>query len=584
MRETVEGELAAETTSTRRPRTGWCLLVIVLFGCAAYLPAINWGLPALNSWSQDTIAGPNRTFVVEGWPQDWRGRYPPLHYLLNAGVYRAIETVWRWRGELSIDPATGLKVLAEPQLPKLGFLILASNLLTFLMAIGTGAAVFCTALRLTSDRLSALLAALVLLSGADFACFARLGNVDVPSIFWMAWSAYFYVRLTDSRRLWDAVMLALFAAAAVCTKDGVAGVYPGMAVVLLAIEALRCRRESQERAAEAGGVGGARPVWWVRTLCQPRWFIGLGVFVMVTLYFNGALHNWDRFAARMHYWLDATADTLHAQQPRYANPLHLALVALRYAGGAVGWPMLAAMLAACAVASFRHRRLAVLTLLPAATYYFMVIECGLEFVYSRFLFPMLALAAIPTGWAAAAFLRSLRVPAFVKGLAAVVVGLPTAGYLASVSFEMMTDSRYLAESWLRDRVPAGSPIGVFCKPQYLPRLIEMGYDVYSLEMTAESIAAHPCAALVLSSYDFRGYAGANRDTFETLVHGEGGYDVAAQLGGLRYLGTGNSWLSLAGWGAEPPGKISPEIIVLTHTRERDVEGISDGAALKGRLP
>lgn len=551
----------------RRPRTGWCLLLIALFACAAYLPAINWGLPALNSWSQDTIAGPNRAFVVEGWPADWRGRYPPLHYLLNAGLYRAIETVWRWRGELSIDAATGLKVLAEPQLPKLGFLILASNLLTFLMAIGTGAAVFCTALRLTSDTSAALLAALVLLSGADFAYFARLGNVDVPSILWMTWSAYFYVRLAESRRNWDAVLLALFAAAAVCTKDGVAGVYPGMAVVLLGIEAVRCRsgcRGSAERAAEAGG---AMPVWWVRALGQPRWFIGLGVFAVVTLYFNGALHNWDRFAARMHYWLDASADTLHARQPRYSNSLQLALVALRYAGGAVGWPMLATMLAGCAFALVRNRRLALMTLIPAATYYLIVIECGLEFVYSRFLFPMLALAATATGWSAACFLRSARVATFVKCLVAAVVVLPTAGYLASVSLEMMTDSRYAAEAWLRDRVPAGSPIGVFCKPQYLPRLIEMGYDLRELEMTPESIAAHPCAALVLSSYDFQGYAGANRAMLETLLLSERDYTVAAHLGGLQYLGTGRSWWSLAGWGAEPPGKISPEIVILTPARQ-----------------
>ncbi len=555
--------MAAASAPTRRPRTGLCLLVIVLFACAAYLPAINWGLPALNSWSQDTIAGPNRTFVVEGWPDDWRGRYPPLHYLLNAGLYRAIETVWRWRGELSIDPATGLKVLAEPQLPKLGFLILASNLLTFVMAIGAGVAVFLTTRRLTGDTLSALLAALVLLSGADFAYFARLGNVDVPSIFWMAWSAYFYVRLAESRRNRDAVLLALFAAAAVCTKDGVAGVYPGMAVVLLVIEAMSCPRDAQQGAA---GEAVSPPAGWVKTLSQPRWFIGLGVFVIVTLYFNGALHNWDRFAARMQYWLDASADTLHARQPRYSNPLQLALVTLRYAGGAVGWPMLAAMLAGCAFAAFRHRRLAVMTLVPAIAYYLIVIEFGLEFVYSRFLFPMLALAATATGWAAAGFLRSVRVATVLKWLIAAGVALPTAGYLTSLSREMMTDSRYAAEAWLHDRVPAGSPIGVFCKPQYLPRLLEMGYDVYELEMTPESIAAHPCAALVLSSYDFEGYEGASRDTFETLLRGESGYAVAERLGGLQYLGSGRSWLSLAGWGAEPPGKISPEISILTPSR------------------
>ncbi|MCG3129680.1 MAG: hypothetical protein FLDDKLPJ_00414 [Phycisphaerae bacterium] len=549
-----EPRLSAQQTASGVV-SGWSwfrdLAVLVAFACLAYLPGIGWGVPAFNSWSQDTIAGPNRTFVVEGWPQDWRGRYPPLHYLLNAGLYRTIEAVWTWRGLMTIDPATGAKVLAPPEADRIGLLILASRGLTFLMAVGAGWALRCAALRTTGDRVLALIAALTFCAGVDFAYFARLGNVDVPSMFWFAWSVVAYLRATERPSAGRCAVLGLLAAAAVCTKDGVAGAYPGMALMLL-IETARTARN----AAPDGGAGWGSLI--ASTLMRPAWFAGLASFVLPWLFINGAFHNWERFVARLDYWFDASADTLHARQTRYDNPVTLALVSLRYAGGAVGWPLLATMLTATVAALRRGPRRTAILLAPACTYYLLTIQAALGFSYSRFLFPMLALAAIASAGEIAAALRHPRRGKALTAVVALLVVIPTAALLTALNLEMRGDSRYAAETWLTQRVPGSARIGVFGKPQYLPRVVELGLRVHEIEMNPASIAVSDCDVLILSSFETQGYEEPQRAVLGALTEGRLGYREVARFEGLGYL-TDRSWWRVAAWGTEPTGKISPTI-------------------------
>ncbi|GIK16813.1 MAG: hypothetical protein BroJett003_17770 [Planctomycetota bacterium] len=534
------------------------LAVLTAFACLVYLPGIGWGLPAFNSWSQDTIAGPNRTFVVDGWPQDWRGRYPPLHYLLNAGLYRTIEAVWTWRGLMTIDPATGAKVLAPPQADRIGLLILASRVLTFLMAVGTGWALRCAALRTTGDRFTALVAALTFCAGVDFAYFARLGNVDVPSMFWFAWSVVAYLRAIERLSAGRCAALGLLTAAAVGTKDGVAGAYPGMALMLL-IETARTARSTSPLSRSGWGTVIAS------VLMRPVWLAGLASFVLPWLFINGAFHNWERFVARLEYWFDASADTLHAQQTRYDNPLTLALVSLRYAGGAVGWPLLATMLATVVAALCRGPRRAAILLVPACSYYLLTIQGALGFSYSRFLFPMLALAAVAGAGEIVAALRHPRRDRALTAVAALLVVIPTAVLLTALNLEMRGDSRYAAETWLAQHVPASARVGVFGKPQYLPRAVELGYRVDEIEMTPKSIAASDCDVLILSSFETQGYDGPQRDVLASLSEGMLGYREVARFEGRGYLAP-RSWWRVAAWGTEPTGKISPTIRFLIRNR------------------
>ena len=147
---------------------------------------------------------------------------------------------------------------------------------------------------------------------------------------WFAWSLYFFVRLLRGRRWYDALWLGIFASAAVSTKDALAGMYPGMALVLLAGET----KHWMERKRPASAV-----LWAV---LQPKWLVGLAAFVLPYLFLYGVFSNpeaLDAYVERMRYWLDPLAGTLHARQHRYPNQLRLLLATIHYAAGAVGWRM-----------------------------------------------------------------------------------------------------------------------------------------------------------------------------------------------------------------------------------------------------
>lgn len=616
-------------------------LAIVGLGLALYLPGIRWGMPALYSWSQDTIAGPARTAVVEGWPRDWRGRYPPLHYFVNAATYRAVEQLWKWQGVMTIDPASGAKILAPPHAPKVGLLFLLSRLISAAMAIGVGMALFSITRLLGGDGMAALLATLAMMLGADFSYFARLGNVDVPSLFWFSWCIALYLRLlgftcsksqasacacatlpspntaTEAenhgptkvpdraaplarrdpfepspdpiRGFFPALAVALLAAAATLTKEGLAGALPGMSLALLLFEYRRIRRSQP---------GEPRLLSAARALFQFRWLVGLVVFLVVYLYGVGAFHNWDRYLTRMHYWLDPLADTLQARQHRYAGPLDMTWATIRYAAEAVGWPMLAAMLASAAWAALRLPRTALALLLPAFSYYFITIVWAMGFVYARFLHPMLFLAAPLTGLMMSAMIRgpgvrpshhSRRSPSTLDAPRAASTGLSqarasglgmisvaavlmmTAGYSLCVTLDMIHDSRYDVEAWFDAHIPRDRTIGVFSKPQYLPRLVEADYDVRPLEPSPEAIRANPPDVIVMTSYDYEEWGEAGEELIKFLAESSQNPPGAPPKAGAvryrleyvsrRHLYLGKSWLGLAGWGVEPIGKISPGILV-----------------------
>jgi hypothetical protein len=529
-------------------RWRWAPWLLLALGLVLYLPGINWGLPGLSSWSQDTIAAERAIGAAAGWPREWLGRYPPLHYLVVRAVYQPILASWQRSGQRTIDPQTKAAVYQPPHAPKIGLLILIARCLTVLMAVAAGLGIWMATRRLVRDDLAALTAAVASMIGAAFTYFAHLGNVDIPSMCWVAWSLYFYVRAVESSSWKDCLWLGVFAALAVTTKDAVAGMLPGMAVVLLAAEILRRR---------------AVPSGWrslMSSVCQYRWLIGLLGFVLPYLLINGVFFDPQGYLARMRYWISPAPDSVLAGEYRHPHQLALLWRALLVTAGGVGWPMLAAMVVAVVHALRRHVGWGLMMLVPALGYYLIVIA-PIKFVYARFLFVPIAMACVLLGVAVADWMRlpSWRMDARL-GLPLMVLLLSVA-HAVAVDLEMISDSRYRAEAWFDENVERSASVGAFSKPQYLPRLVERGYATYAVEMTRESFERPQPEYLVLTSYNFEDFDEAQTACMKELLAGRLGYGLVVTFKG-RYLGTGSSWLSLAGWGAPVPGKISPTVVVL----------------------
>ena len=539
---------SSRVADTVNPRRFAAPLAIASLGLALFLPGITWGLPGTSSWSQDTIAAYRTIGAVEGWPDQWKGRYPPLHYLLLRAAYEPVLTYWEHTGQRVVDPQTGRMVLKPPHAPKVGLLILIARAFTVVMAIATGLGLWAATRRLTCDDTAALAAALALMGGAAFTYFAHLGNVDIPALCWFAWSVYFYARAVQSSSWTSCLWLGLFASLAACTKDAVAAVYPGMAIVLLVAETSR-RRLTQPR-------------WRALTsaVLQPRWLVGLAAFALPYLVINGVLDNPGGYLARIRYWVAPASDSVLAGEYRYPNQLRLLLGTLHFAAGGVGWPMLAVMVVSVIYALRRHVRLTLVMLLPAAVYYVSVIA-QIRFVYARFLFPPIALVCVLVGVAVAAWLRRKDLTAEVRWGVPCLILVPTICYAVALDAEMLRDSRYAVEGWFVDNVEPSSEVGAFSRPQYLPRLGDLGYPTYLVAMTRDAFDRPQPRYLILTSYNYEDFSARQMACMKDLLSGQLGYQPVATFKG-QYLGTGSSWLSLAGWGAPVPGKISPTVTVL----------------------
>ena len=125
----------------------------------------------------------------------------------------------------------------------------------------------------------------------------------------------------------------------------------------------------------------------------------------------------------------------------------------------------------------------------------------------------------------------------------------------------LPDSRYAAESWFVRHADPGSSVGAISDPQYLPRINDIGLATYRVEMTQAAFERPQPDFLVLSSYNYEDFDNRRRACMRDLLAGRLGYVAVASFKG-RYLGSQAHWLSIAGWGAPIPGKISPTITVL----------------------
>ncbi len=541
-------ETSADPQPSRHSLPRWVPpLVIALVGLSLFVPGLNWGLPSAASWSQDTIAGVRTIGPMHSWPDRWVGRYPPLQYAINRLAYEPLYRHWRSQGVLGLR--AGIEVPVDRPKERFGLLISVSRWITVAMALACGWGIFLTGRRLMRDDAVALAGALMLMIGAAFCYFAHLGNVDVPAMCWFALSAYFYVTVCRGGGRISCALLGLFAGLAVCTKDGMGAMYPGMAGVLLVIEYRRARS------------GASRPQAAMQAVANPKWLIGVACFVVPFLYINGMFHNFNAQWARITS-LAAEVRTSHYRS--HDGQLALGWATVGFAASAVGWPMVAAMVAGVVHGVRRHRAEAAILLVPVACYY-VVFIMPVQYVYARFLLPPLALIGILTARAGADFLRWEGVPRPIRVLVVAIPVLLSLGQSIAIDRDMIHDTRYDAEGWFDASVPRPADVGVFCKMQYLPRLPDKGYAVYPVEMTRDAFGRRQPEYLVLSSYCYIDFDDDQQSVMADLLAGRLGYEIEAFFRRTEPLGWG-SWLELAGWGMERVGKISPQIIVLRRSR------------------
>ncbi len=192
------------------------LFWILLTAAGLRLAGLFWGLPAADGWDDDGFAPRNfLTALVLTWKPGAYFTYPPLHALLLALPALPVAG-WALAHAPSLSQHDVIAAITQPA--TMTYFAVLGRLVSLAMSLGI---IWCVGemTRLVAGARAGLLAAAACALNFGLTYYGQVSNLDVPYLFWASLALVWCMRAVmdeEPRRFWRA---ALFAAAAVATKD-----------------------------------------------------------------------------------------------------------------------------------------------------------------------------------------------------------------------------------------------------------------------------------------------------------------------------------------------------------------------------
>ncbi len=527
---------------------GALLIVVILSGILNFT-CLDWGLPNGNSWHSDSIAGNTTLNEIPRLFGTWTNKYPRLHFIICGSFYKWYLADWQKHPVYGVD-GKGNQVARVLDISRMSKLILVSNTLSALMGVGAVMAVFLTARLLFGDILSAFLPSLALACSHIFVFYSHLGNLDVPCTFWIAWSIYWAVKAAYLGRWHHYILLGVFCACAVCTKDPAAGFVVGIGFSVWLGLVGKARDEGRSYR------DGIFAVFTVKVLAA------ILALVLVFALLNGIFTSPRAFLQRMGHWIGGPGTTEYTGGYRGQWPLLVeAFYKLWYS---VGWPFLLAIILSLVYSIYRIRWKTGFAILPLLCFY-LVVVMRVHQVQSRYLIPGLTGLVLLLGISAGDFLRWSKVSRVIRVvLVGTIYGLSFL-YCMGGNLEMAEDSRIQVEKWFEQNVSRRSPIVAVCPVTYAPRLHMLGFRCdfrwSPMPTTEQVLYKEPIPEyLIMSEKWYTDSRVCDQKFVRKVFKEELGYKKMEQFSN-KYLYPKKTLFGVAGWPMRKDQVISPDIYV-----------------------
>jgi len=429
-------------------------LVWILAAAAGLrLAGLFWGLPASDGWDDDGFAPRNfLTALALTYKHGAYFTYPPLHAFLLAlltwpGVILAL---------LHVPSFHQADVIGEFTKPAyMTFFAVVGRLVSLVMSLGI---IWCVArmAELIAGRRAGLFAAGACALNFGLTYYGQVSNLDVPYLFWSLLALLWGMRAVVEqapKRFWGA---ALFAAAAVATKDQAYGLF---ALSLPALLLLWFALDRWPRA-------------HVREIA-PSLLPAAAVALLLLLLVDGAITNPDGFAHRIAF-LTGPASRDYAEYMQGPSGW-LALLADmgRYFGQGYGVVAVTLAVLGLAVQCARSRGGALVAgLLPALAMVSFTLCFNFAALRSddRFLLPQAVLATVYIGIAAEILVFAVQpwMRLAARGALA-VTALFALHQCIAIDAAFLFDPRYDAETWMSAHVRTRDTIETYGQNCFLPR-------------------------------------------------------------------------------------------------------------------
>lgn len=462
---------ARQTASSRsvsqvRPIALFCLVFAILYSLGIF-----WGLPSVINPASDSIAplGPLN------WIAKYRDTaisyiYPPVHQIVLLFFYAIVLGLCKLAGLVGTISKVYPYGFRRPDLV-FSSLLVVTNMVAIAMALAI--LLYMRWFRITARQNTWFAMCFLGLSGV-FTYYARVGNMDVPYLFWMFTSlALAWKYLFDRPDLKLLAYAGIAGALAIGTKDQSVGVELGLGLTLLLTAPDGLKESLDFRVRRGGTFGGALLVgyfvssiavnpwrWWAHA----RFVTSNHVLPEFPLSFSGEVHVLTRTMTRMSHILSYEGMLL----------------------GAIG------------IAILMHRRLwrrLMVLWLPPLFYYVMIIM-KLRSTEERYLLPLAFFLALCAGVAVGEGLYAMRgrrmaLAALAVAFLAVLGDQVIRGFFP-VTYCQMFDTKQALARDLPGLVPAGSSI-LLTKMNSFNLPNSAVYDQYHLMLPAGMTIFPPSA-------------------------------------------------------------------------------------------
>ena len=422
---------------------------MLLLLAVVHVWGISWGLPGMpNSWAPDEFSPLLiREAIQQKFSGGWQVLYPPGQIYVLAAALAPIEVL----------DGTGVIEFGSRPTYLVAFYVI--RLVSVIMAAGTAIVVFRIGSELFDAR-SGVFAALAIGLSVPFVFYAKLANVEVPYLFWLALSLLYFVRILARHERRDYVLFALTAAFAIGTKDQASPLYLLTPIPIAASQYALWKRR------------GEPAVWW-RSLVNANTATVIAVGAVTLAVIHNLAFNAAGAVERLRIMTGPITTSLQEFPNTIAGHLGMLLLGVRHLQFSMGWPFFAAALAGIVLAMARRRedgRPLMLLLLIAGYWIFLIVP--LMYHYDRYLLPVVLILSLFAGHASAVFTRPGSLAGVRRTLAALALVFSTL-YAASVDVLLASDGRYEAERWMRNHIPAGARVMAVGYDLYLPRFDDL---------------------------------------------------------------------------------------------------------------
>ncbi len=468
----------------------WLVSVLVL-SSALFGLQMSWGLPnGDDSWAADAM-GPVTTLGIvyrsfSEWNSGWYYfkyplGYPFLLFLSSIPYLGWLRLTGSWASPSPVYPYG-----FEDAEQAIFVMAMIGRLLNVVFGLGVVAVTYGIARRLLG-LWTARLAAVFVATAYPIIYYTHARNLDISYLFWLLLALYSAILASTSKRARVWGVLGLAAAMAVSSKEqGFAFLLPLPFMALFTA----VRRDGWAAlygkcalAMAAGAIGTA-------ILANNAIFNPLGVVSRVAFLLGRPLQPVTVRLAPVEFALwKGAKEWIYVEQTWDGVQSTL------------GTPLVLLALVGMIVLATRRRALLWLTV-PALSHYYLSLR-GLDLITLRYLLPVSIIAAILAAFALQwVHHRTVGICAGrPAALVAVLVCLLSLARGIETHWLFATDSRYRAESWIRDNLPPGASVEYYQKPTYLPRF-RGAVDGKAIEMdqrTIAGLAQRQPTAIVLSS-------------------------------------------------------------------------------------